>query len=316
MRHFAITGLLACACADAADAGEVTSSTGDASTTGASTSTGAEVVDASGTGETTAGEALPCNGSPLLCDRRLDEVTLPATHNSIAAEDNGFPPINRNQHFGLRRQLDDGIRGLLLDVAEFEGGTWLCHGLCNLAKVPHIDAVNDIGGFLDEHPREVIVIIYQDSAPVEAITADWETAGYADLVVTYDGGEWPTLGALIDADTRVLVTAEVGGPPPAWFHHAWDVVWDTPYTFHSIAELSCAMNRGTPGTGLFLVNHWISTASDLPDEASDVLANAMDVLGPRADECAAQWMHPINLLAVDFYDQGDLFAVVAAHNGV
>jgi hypothetical protein len=289
-----------------------------AETTGTSTSTsttetGTTTSESSSGADSSTGE-LACNGAAVLCDRRVDEVTFAATHNSIAAEDNEFPPINRNQTYGLRRQLDDGIRAMLLDVAEYEGDTWLCHGPCSLARVRHVDALAEIGGFLDEHPREVLVIIYEDTATVAAITADWETAGYANLPYTYDGTMWPTLGELVDAGTRVIVTAENGGPPPAWFHHVWDIAWDTPYTFHSLDELSCDANRGTAGVGLYLVNHWISTDADLPDEPSAAAANAIDVLGARANECRDQWQHPVNLLAVDFYEQGDLFAAVAEQN--
>lgn len=65
-----------------------------------------------------AAEATPtggCNGSAALCDRRLDEVVFPATHNSYAASDEPgwlFP----NQRHGIERQLRDGIRGFLIDI--------------------------------------------------------------------------------------------------------------------------------------------------------------------------------------------------------
>lgn len=56
-----------------------------------------------------------CNGSEALCDRRLDEVVFPSTHNSYAASDEPgwlFP----NQRHGIERQLRDGIRGFLIDI--------------------------------------------------------------------------------------------------------------------------------------------------------------------------------------------------------
>jgi hypothetical protein len=56
-----------------------------------------------------------CNGHPELCDRRLNEVAFAATHNSMAAADipNWMFP---NQEKGIRGQLEDGIRGFLIDV--------------------------------------------------------------------------------------------------------------------------------------------------------------------------------------------------------
>ncbi|HET9951698.1 MAG TPA: hypothetical protein VFS09_07900, partial [Candidatus Eisenbacteria bacterium] len=56
-----------------------------------------------------------CNGSPELCDRPLNEVVFPTTHNSMSAADIPawmFP----NQERSIRPQLEDGIRGFLIDV--------------------------------------------------------------------------------------------------------------------------------------------------------------------------------------------------------
>ncbi len=50
-----------------------------------------------------------------LCERRLDEVFFPATHNSFAAsEQPGWHFAN--QRYGISRQLEDGIRALTLDI--------------------------------------------------------------------------------------------------------------------------------------------------------------------------------------------------------
>ena len=62
-----------------------------------------------------AGEAGGCNGLRAMCDRRLDQVVMAATHNSYAAADEpGW--LFANQRFGIARQLRDGVRALLIDV--------------------------------------------------------------------------------------------------------------------------------------------------------------------------------------------------------
>ncbi len=72
---------------------------------------------------------------------------------------------------------------------------------------------------------------------------------------------------------------------------------------------------GPPGLGwLFLVNHWLSGPLPQPDMAPQV--NAYEVLYPRAAGCRDDSGQQPTLLAVDFYDDGDLFAVVDALNGV
>ena len=56
-----------------------------------------------------------CNGYSELCDRPLNEVVFPTTHNSMAAADipNWLFPI---QEVSIRQQLEDGVRGFLIDV--------------------------------------------------------------------------------------------------------------------------------------------------------------------------------------------------------
>jgi hypothetical protein len=61
-----------------------------------------------------AAPAAGCNGLRDLCDRRLNEVLFPGTHNAMAAADvAGWSLPNQRRSVG--RQLDDGIRLLLLD---------------------------------------------------------------------------------------------------------------------------------------------------------------------------------------------------------
>ena len=61
------------------------------------------------------GPPSACNGYAELCSKRLDQLTVAATHNSMSAADEPgwFLP---NQRYGIERQLDDGIRGLLIDT--------------------------------------------------------------------------------------------------------------------------------------------------------------------------------------------------------
>jgi len=61
------------------------------------------------------GEITACNGYPELCDRRLNQVVFPTTHNSMSGADIPdwmFP----NQNKGIPKQLEDGVRGFLIDA--------------------------------------------------------------------------------------------------------------------------------------------------------------------------------------------------------
>ena len=67
-------------------------------------------------GVTTAAPVVdgPCNGHGELCDRPLDRVVLPATHNSMSAPAPG--KFSSQQDRPIADQLADGVRGLLIDT--------------------------------------------------------------------------------------------------------------------------------------------------------------------------------------------------------
>src|SRR5215207_1699725 len=68
-----------------------------------------------------------CNGSAALCDRRFDEVVYPTTHNAMSNEAEGW--LAPNQYLGIAQQLEDGVRGLMLDTHLWEGDVLLCHAI-------------------------------------------------------------------------------------------------------------------------------------------------------------------------------------------
>jgi hypothetical protein len=55
-----------------------------------------------------------CEGHAELCDRPLDEIVLPATHNSMSAPLAGWFSAEQDRSIG--GQLEDGVRGLLFDT--------------------------------------------------------------------------------------------------------------------------------------------------------------------------------------------------------
>jgi hypothetical protein len=100
----------------------------------------------------------------------------------------------------------------------------------------------------------------------------------------------------------------------SWIHPAFEVMQETPYRFHNPAEFSWKPNRGGDAASLFLINHWIETApASLPSNAE--IVNAYDFLLKRAQECQQRGRLP-NVIAVDFYDTGDVVDVARTLNGI
>ncbi len=315
----ASTGALSTGTTGGPDA--TSSSSGGASSTSttsgeSSGGTGATTSETSETSAGTTGAPLePCNGHVVLCDRPFDQVVFPTTHNSNSALSDGYSQIVANHTEGIGPQLEHGIRGMLIDVHDHQDAVHMCHGTCTLGNQLHTEGLEIIRDFLEQHPREVLAIIYQDEVGVDAVVADYEATGLIEQVYAHpDGTPWPTLGELIEADTRLVVTAENGGPPPAWYHHVWDVAWDTPYSFMDPDEFSCELNRGSQDNDLFLMNHWVNNLINLPSEDNAAIVNAFDVLHGRALECAESSGKMPNFIAVDFFLQGDVVAVADALN--
>ncbi len=301
-----------------------------------------------------------CNGSVELCERRLDQVVFAGAHNAMSAADYPgflFPMHDRT----IRRQLEDGVRALLIDAyygvpgrrvytdfsrvpnklieqaqeelgprfvtaanrlrsniarpeEEAETDLYLCHGFCELGAVDLTKALRQIDSFLEANPEQVVLIVIEDYVKPKDVVAAFERSGLAERA--YDGElgeEPPTLGELIESGKQAVVMAENRAGQAPWYFRAFDYFQETPFDFKKPAEMSCDQNRGAPSNPLFQINNWINTdPAAKPSNAAKV--NSREFLLKRARKCARQRGLLPNVLAVDFYREGDLFEVTAKLN--
>jgi len=198
---------------------------------------------------------------------------------------------------------------------------------CELGGTPLISVLRDIRDFLVAHPNQVLVVVNEDYVSPKDFVSVVKASGLTKFV--YRGptaaGRWPTLRQMIDSNQRIVFLAENEAGAAPWYHLAYDgITQETPYEFKKVSQLtkpsklaaSCAPNRGPKqGAPLFLVNGWISTnPAPLPSNAAKV--NAYEPLLRRLRECQRLRHHIPNLVAVDFYREGDVFKAVDALNGV
>jgi hypothetical protein len=118
---------------------------------------------------------------------------------------------------------------------------------------------------------------------------------------------------MVDSDQRVLVLAENDTTGVDWYHPAFAVLQETPFTFHQPSEFSNRPNRGGTGGSLYLMNHWIES-TPIPKPSNAEIVNARDVLLQRIRAFRRERGRLPNLVAVDFYGVGDLVAVVRELN--
>ena len=264
----------------------------------------------------------PCNGATELCARRLNEVALAGAHNAMSNLDEGWNFAN--QQHGLVTQLDDGIRAFLIDAHPADDNTpdqpagkaMLCHGLCQLGYEPLDHAFAKMKAWLDAHPREVIVFVIEDYVPEQAITDALTTSGMLAMTLHQPRDQaFPTLQALIDANTRVFTMLESGGGPAAWHHGYQDYALDNPYSAEKVEDFSCERLRGKAGNPLLLINHFL-TAGLTSHESLAAQANTEPGLSAHVLKCQQQFGQLPNIVALDYYHVGGLMPLVRKLNGL
>jgi hypothetical protein len=169
--------------------------------------------------------------------------------------------------------------------------------------------------FLVANPGEVLIIVIQDeSVSPPDIERCFQESGLIDFV--YRGPAqppWPTLRDMVESDQRVLVMAENQTAGVDWYHPAFKVLQETPFTFHDPSEFSNKPNRGGTGGSLMLLNHWIeSTPTPKPSNAA--IVNEREALLRRIRNFRRERGRLPNIVAVDFYNVGDLIPVVRELN--
>ena len=295
----------------------------------------------------TAAAPKTCNGEKALCSRTLDKVVLATTHNAMSAASLGWSIPN--QQVGIPEQLKAGIHGLLFDtyyayktadgkVSDVDakvplpaGATkqvYLCHVSCGIGATPLKDVLTAFAKHIKKNPNNVFVVVNEDYVTPKDFAAVVKSSGLLKYV--YRGkttGTWPTLSTMIRKKQQVVILSEghsgvkISGIP--WYHLAYDgTVQETPYSWDTAPLItdpanwaaSCRPNRGGTKGKLFLMNHWAPTFAPTP--AGSEIVNATDALVGRAKECGAVRGKLPNLVAVDMFQSGGLFAAVKQLNAL
>ena len=191
---------------------------------------------------------------------------------------------------------------------------YLCHGFCEIGAVKAEEGLGEIRDFLLANPGEVVILSIEDATTAADTVAEIEAAGLDEFAYKGPNGPpWPTLGQLTASGQRLIIMAERDGGDPIWYRDQEEIVKETPFSFDRPGELkeaaACAPNRGNEEASLFLLNHWVDT-SPAPRATNAGIVNQADLLSARIERCERiRGMRP-NIIAVDFFDQGDTAEVV------
>ena len=146
-----------------------------------------------------------CNGLESNCDMRVNEILYATVHN---ANHDDTPLQNHNKE--LEYALVAGYRGLMLDVCMCDNELIFCHEYCWLGVRDPKTVFENIATFLDSNPGEVLIINFEmsegDPTPADLWTVMDAVDGFGDRMYqkTSAGGLWPTLGQMVEFDSRII----------------------------------------------------------------------------------------------------------------
>lgn len=257
-----------------------------------------------------------CNGFQSLCGKTYNEVAYLTTHNAFNTSEDGFSLPNQNN--SLTQQLNDGVRGFMLDVYSYFGTPTVYHGTFVLGTAPLSDNLAEFKNFLDANPNEVVTIILECNVDADDIEEEINDAGLSQYLYTHNG-TWPTLQTMIDNNTRLVIFSDVddASTSQGWYHYMWDNMVETHYSFSDINDFNCDYNRGDSLNDLFIFNHFVTSGlTGTGQEGESETANSNPFLIDRIQECQGEKNKFPNFITLDFYELGDGMAATNTINGI
>jgi hypothetical protein len=224
----------------------------------------------------------------------------------------------------VARELDDAALAALdrlgLSIsgstAEARGAreVWLCHTVCELGATRMTDTLTAMRRHLESHPGAVLILILENYVTDASLQQVFEQTGTEKYAATLHRDEpLPTLGELVADGKRLVVFTEKtpSGTVP-WLNDAFAWIQDTPLGNRRTEDFRCGRYRGTADSPFLMLNNWIERFPPSPTAQRPALTKAF--LNERIDACAKARGLPVSLIAVDFYDEGDVIAVADERN--
>jgi hypothetical protein len=197
---------------------------------------------------------------------------------------------------------------------EGEPGVWLCHTVCELGATRMSDTLEQMREFLEANPGEVVILFVEPYVKPADLARLFKEAGLDGYLAELSRDEpLPTLGELVDSGKRMIVFSEkdADGTYP-WYLDGFSFVQDTPLGATTIKELSCRRERGDADSPLLMLNNWADVFP--PQLRANRPFQTKKFLLQRAHDCERKRGMPVNMIAVDFSDQGDVVEAVKVLN--
>ncbi|XP_057416182.1 PI-PLC X domain-containing protein At5g67130-like [Lotus japonicus] len=258
------------------------------------------------------------------------------THNSFSIVDSPpYPGVQRltfyNQEDAVANQLRNGVRGLMLDMYDFQNDIWLCHsfkGECFnfTAFQPAINTLKEVEAFLTGNPTEIVTIIIEDYVHTpKGLTNLFKSAGldkywFPVSKMPKKGDDWPTVTEMVQANHRLVVfTSDASKEAEEGIAYQWKHMVENESGDPGVRRGSCPHRKeskalNSRSASLFLMNYFPTypVQADSCKEHSAPLAEMVNTCYKAAGNVLP------NFIAVNFYmrsDGGGVFDIVDKMNG-
>ena len=257
-----------------------------------------------------------CNGSVELCNKKYHQVAYLTTHNSYSSATAGF--TFPNQNLSISEQLNNGVRGFMLDVYDLMGTPTVYHGSFLFGSEPLSTSLGIIEQFLNTNPNEIITIIFECYVTANDIESEINASGLNNyLFEKIPSIDWPTLQEMIDDNQRLVIFTDENDATASqgWYHYIWEHAVETHFSVNDPDNFNNEFNRGDSLNDLFIFNHFITnTIFGIGDETAAGIVNEYNFLINRINENYLATSKFPNFITLDFVDQGEGLNVVNTIN--
>ncbi|XP_073004608.1 PI-PLC X domain-containing protein At5g67130 [Typha latifolia] len=267
----------------------------------------------------------------------FNRYTWLVTHNSFSiVNEPSSTGVQRvtfyNQEDTVTNQLRNGVRGLMLDMYDFDGDVWLCHsfqGQCYnfTAFEPAINTLKEVESFLSENPTEIVTIFIEDyvRAPMGLsklfTNADLVKFWYPASEMPTNGKDWPSVTDMVAKNHRLLVfTSDSSKEATEGIAYQWRYLLENESGDPGIVPGSCPNRKESQAlrsryASLFLQNYFPTIPVE--NEACKEHSNGLAEMVEACFKAAGNRMP--NFLAVNFYmrsNGGGVFDIQDRINGL